>query len=331
MPILKTQQSRPYLKIARGGHLETIAPYLFRTVRNVEYTRSRVTTIDGDFLDLDWLIQEKSPTDFPSQLIILSHGLEGSGQSSYMKGMAKVFHQAGFDILAWNMRSCSGELNKRERFYHAGDLEDFEFVLNCAQAQKNYEAIHLIGFSLGANLTAKYLGTKKNDILPKIKTSVLISNPVDLEVSDLELHKRTNRIYMETFLKTMKQKVWEKSQLMNLPMVDISMLNKCYTLRDFNDYFVAPLHGFKNIIEYYEYASCKDDLINIQIPTLMISAKNDPFLGKNCYPIRSAAKNKNLFLELTRTGGHLGFEIKVNKSKLYWSEIRALEFISENS
>src|SRR5690349_18377924 len=149
-------------------HLETIFPALLRRVDLKSYTRERITTPDNDFLDLDWLKQDSH------KLVILSHGLEGNSTRPYIKGMAKALFEEGYDILAWNFRGCSEEMNKQLRFYHSGATDDLDVVVKHA-AEKKYDEIFLVGFSLGGNLTLKYLGEQASS--SKIKKAVAISVP----------------------------------------------------------------------------------------------------------------------------------------------------------
>ena len=134
-------------------HLETIYPAIFRKVVLEPYQRERITTLDNDFIDLDWL-KHSSPN-----LVIISHGLEGNSQRAYVKGMAKVFYERGFDVMAWNYRGCSDEINKQLRFYHSGATDDLGFVVNHASSQ--YDNVFLLGFSLGGNLTLIFGGNWK--------------------------------------------------------------------------------------------------------------------------------------------------------------------------
>src|SRR5687767_2598438 len=128
-----------------SAHLETIYPALIRRVSLQPFTRERIDTPDSDFLDLDWLQQGSE------KLVIISHGLEGNSQRAYIKGMAKVFFSNGYDVLAWNFRGCSEEMNRQLRFYHSGATDDLNVVVNHAIDRKHYKNIYLIGFSLGGN------------------------------------------------------------------------------------------------------------------------------------------------------------------------------------
>lgn len=325
MPILqKSTYSAP--KFLPTGHLQTIYPYFFRKVPDLSYDRWRIETADGDFLDLDF---SSAQTPDSKKLIVLSHGLEGNSQSQYVKGMARHFNKLGYDALAWNMRSCSGEMNLKPYFYHSGQIEDLNAVIHSALEKKDYQEICLVGFSLGAGLTAMYLGTQGKNLLKQIKSSVLFSTPCCLRSSGEELSKKRHLFYAETFLSTMRKKVIEKDRTMGLPMLDLTDLHKVKTFRDFDDRVTAPLIGLASALDYYRHFSCKPYLTGIECPTLIINAKNDPFLGVECYPIREAFKNPALFLEMPQGGGHLGFSS--TNQQLYWSEFRAQKFIFEHA
>lgn len=325
MPILKNSSfTAPAL--LNNGHFQTIFPYFFRKVEELDFKRRRIATFDGDFLDVDFFA---SNGQSHQDLIILSHGLEGHGQTSYMRGMAKYFNQRGVDVVSWSMRSCSGEMNRKPIFYHAGMIEDLESVIEYSKTLGTHKNIYLIGFSLGASLTAMYLGKKGNDIDSRVKSSVVFSAPCCLKSSGEELSKPMHRFYAETFLSTMRKKVLEKDKLMGLPMLDLKDIKKVKTFQDFDDRVTSKLLGLKDANEYYRLHSCKQHLTNIKVPTLIINAKNDPFLGKECYPIREAYKNDQVFLEMPKTGGHMGFTDFRDKS--YWSEKRAERFLFEQN
>lgn len=324
MPIIETPSYAPPI-LFKNGHLQTLVPYLFRRVTDLKYKRERVETSDDDFIDIDYTPSQNSDD---KSVVILSHGLEGSSQTPYMRGMAKYFTQIGCDAVAWNMRSCSGEMNRLPIFYHSGLTQDLELAIEFALSKKDYKNIYLVGFSLGAGLTAMYLGQKGSSLNPKIKRATLFSTPCCLRSSGEELASPAHRIYSENLLSTMRKKVFEKERLMGLPMLDLSDLHKVRTFRDFDDRVTAKLLGHKDALEYYEQNSCLPYLKDIEIPTLIINAKNDPFLGKKCYPIREAYKNDSLFLEMPDSGGHLGF-FHLKKGP-YWSEQRAAKFLMDD-
>ncbi len=298
-------------------HLETIYPALLRKVNLRAYERERITTPDNDFLDLDWLRQGSS------QLVIISHGLEGNTSRAYIRGMAKAFFQSGFDVLTWNYRGCSNEVNRTLRFYHSGATDDLDWVVQHA-GNKLYKEISLIGFSLGGNLTLKYLGEKGNQLQEIIKKAVVFSVPMNLHTSCIKISSPSNWIYSNRFLRSLKKKVIQKSKVHS--ELDIRGIESIKTLLEFDDKFTAPIHGFENAIDYYTRNSSVHFLKKIEIPTLLVNAKNDPFLSVECYPEKDAIQNRNLKIKYPNFGGHVGFTL-FSENGLYWSELEALNFI----
>ena len=179
MPIIDhSNYKRPFYLF--NQHLETIIPSMFRKIKGVEYQRERIDLEDGDFLDLDWV------KDGHGRLVIISHGLEGSSNRHYVKGMAKLFNRNEWDVLAWNCRTCSGEMNRTARFYHHGATDDFKSVVDHAVSLNKYQTIVLIGISMGGSLTLKYLG--ENEVFPEaLLCATVFSVPCNLKSSVLAL------------------------------------------------------------------------------------------------------------------------------------------------
>ena len=328
MPILEHSTYQPPSWWVSSGHLQTIIPALFRKVVSSPYTRERITTPDGDFLDCDWLYAASSR---PSQkLVIISHGLESNSHRPNVLGMARAVSLCGYDALAWNFRGCSGEPNKLPRAYHSGATEDLHTVLDHVAAK--YDEIYLIGFSLGGNLTLKYLGEQSEALSPKVKKAVVFSVPCDLAASSKQLSRVSNRLYERRFLNSLRQKIEQKATLFPNQISLAPYLKKqIKTLRDFDNYYTAPLHGFQNAEDYYAKCSAKQFISRITIPTLMVNAKNDVFLAPSCYPFDEAKSSDVFFLETSESGGHLGFITKKTPHGLYWSEMRALGFIESQA
>jgi predicted alpha/beta-fold hydrolase len=296
-------------------HLETIYPALLRRVNGITYERERINTPDNDFIDLDWLRQGAK------KLVVISHGLEGNTQRAYMMGMAKIFFHHQHDVLTWNYRGCSEELNNQLRFYHSGATDDLELVVQHAM-KHHYESVFLIGFSLGGNLTLKYLGEKGIHLPGAIKKAMAISVPLNLYTSCLKISEPANWIYTQRFLKSLKAKVVAKSK--KWPQLDTKRLTKIHTLIEFDDYYTAPLHGFSGALDYYDRCSAIRFIEQIKIPTLIVNARNDPFLSNDCYPTHLKG-HAYLQTEFPARGGHVGFAL-LNQNGLYWSELRALQF-----
>ena len=317
MPIVESTYKPPFW--AKKSFVSTVFSGLARTVIGVEQTRERITLNDGDFLDLDWsYASEKS-----YKAIILLHGLEGNAQRPYMTGTAKLFNDNGIDAIGVNFRGCSGEPNLLYRSYHSGATEDLDAVVNHVLSKYCYDEIYIKGISLGANMALKYVG--EGNILPKeIKAVIAVSTPCDLKGSCDQLLSFKNKHYAIRFLAHLKDKL--KPKLEQFPQ-DISATdyNAIKTLIDFDHVYTSKAHGFKDAYDYYEKASCLQFLPNIKVPSLIINALNDSFLSPECYPVNEAKQNSNLFLEMPKYGGHVGF---IDKRNVYYNERRALEFVN---
>ena len=187
-----------------NGHLLSIYPSLIRKGDAAIYKRERIRTDDDDFLDLDWSQQGNR------RLAIISHGLEGDSYRPYVLGMVRAVNKAGWDALAWNFRSCSGEMNRQLRFYHSGSTDDLDRVVRHASGQYSYDKIALIGFSMGGNLTLVYLGEKGSGLDGMIEKAVVFSVPCDLKSSACELSKFRNILYMKRFLNLLHKKIRAK-------------------------------------------------------------------------------------------------------------------------
>jgi predicted alpha/beta-fold hydrolase len=302
-----------------NGHLQTILPALMRKVEGINYERERFTLSDGDFVDLDWIDKGSK------NLVFLSHGLEGNSERHYMKGMAKKFKEQNWDIVAWNCRSCSGEMNLKPRLYNHGEIGDIAEVIEHIIAAKSYEKIVLIGFSMGGNIIMKYLGVHGAAIPSQLYKAIAFSSPTDLKGSADLLNFPKAKFYKNRFLKMLKAKMEVKAE--QYPhLIDMKNFNKIQRWQDFDDYFTAPLNGYKDAEHFYYEGSAQNFMKGICIPTLLVNAKNDPILSRNCYPAEICEKHKYIYLETPQRGGHVGFS-RWGKS-FAWSEYRALEFVN---
>ena len=319
MPIIAKSSYVPPIGFS-NAHIQTIFPTLFRKVKGVSYRRERITTPDDDFLDLDWA------SIGARKVAIVSHGLEGNSERCYILGVVKALNRSGWDGLAWNMRGCSGEPNKTIKSYHSGASEDLAVVVEHVIGGGKYDAVGLVGFSLGGNVTLKYLGERGSQTNKAITGAVTCSVPCDLASGAEEMAKPSNKIYMKRFTRMLHEKIKAKMRLMPERISDEGY-NRIQTFRQFDDRYTAPLHGFRDADDYYNRASSKPFIHKITIPTLLVNAKNDPFLPQPCYPLREAEANPNFFLEMPKSGGHVGF-IAFNKRKEYWFESRVVEFLS---
>ncbi len=309
--------------LMQNGHVQTVFPTLFRKIKGVAYTRERIATPDDDFLDLDWSRHGHR------RLVIVSHGLEGDSERAYVKGMVRALNLFGWDCLAWNFRGCSGHINHRLKFYHSGSFDDLATVIEHAAATGRYDQITLVGFSIGGNITLLYLGKNREKVHPLVSGAAALSVPCDLAAGAEALTRPANRVYMQRFLKLLHQKIKSKIEIMP-DRIDDKGYADLKTFTDFDNRYTAPLNGFKDAQDYWQQCSSKPWIKDIKIPTLMISAVNDPFLTPACFPEAEATANRHVHLETPESGGHVGF-IQFNHNGLYWSEQRIGEFFDRYS
>ncbi len=319
MPILKSSYAKPSFPYS-NGHTQTIFPSMFRKIEKPVYERERLELKDGDFVDLDWFRKESD------QLIILTHGLEGSSERHYVKETAKLFHEKGWEALAWNCRSCSGEMNRKLRMYNHGDIADITEVIDYATAKKQYQTIVLAGYSMGGNIGMKYLGVNGKNTPENIKVSINFSAPTDLLSSVKLLDESKSWFYSKRF----RHKIWTKIQIKakQFPgVVNLENYKKVKRWEDFDNYFTAPVNGFESAQAFYRFASAKFFMTDISIPTLLVNAKNDPILTPDCNPTELAKNNPNFYLEMPEHGGHVGFT--ATKGTYSYMALRGWEFVKE--
>jgi uncharacterized protein len=241
-----------------------------------------------------------------------------------------AFNQIGYDALAWNYRGCSGEINKTTLFYHSGATDDLDLVIHHAIRKAQYKKIVLVGFSLGGNITLKYLGEQGMNLHSAVQKAITFSVPLDLYGSSLQIEKPVNYVYKTRFLKSLKNKIYTKAALMP-GKFETNPLNKIRSIFAFDDQYTASLHGFKGAMDYYTKCSAIHFISDIRIPTLIVNAKNDSFLSKSCYPGKDQLDNRYIYIESPIYGGHCGFKPRIpHPDGSYWSERRAIEFTNDN-
>lgn len=301
----------------RNGHLQSIWPSLFRRVRVAPPEQARLATDDGDELLLDWYRQGSD------RVAVISHGLEGHSRRPYVLGLTRALLEEGWDVLAWNFRSCGGEMNHLPRFYHSGATGDLDAVVRHALGQ-GYRQLGMAGFSMGGNLSLLYLGQQGERVDARIAGAVTFSVPCDLAGSADVLAAPGQAIYMRRFLKDLRPKMEEKAR--RFPeLIDVTGYHRIRTFHEFDDRYTAPLHGFQNARDYWHQCSALFRLQDIRVPALMINAADDPFLSAACFPQTRAATGSHLRVEVPRWGGHVGF-VEQGRSGIYWSERRAVSF-----
>ena len=298
------------------GHWQTIWAALSPPPA-VRFERQRWETPDGDFIDVDFAGERSA-----SRLLVLFHGLEGCSDSHYARAFAAHALSSGWRLAMPHWRGCSGEPNRKPRAYHSGDSEEVDWIL-----KKFSPPVHAVGISLGGNALLKWLGERGDEARSIVRRAAAVSAPIDLSAAGRALDRGINReIYTRHFLSTLKPKSLAK--LAVFPgLYDRAKLRAARTFREFDDTVTAPLHGYRDADDYWRRASSGPWLERVRVPTLLLNARNDPFLPE--HELLAAARNaaRSLVLEFPRTGGHAGFLAGPFPGRHDWLPRRLLEFL----
>ena len=308
-----------------GGHLQTLWGKLFRRQLPAPTTLERWDTPDGDFVEVHRLA---GPEGGPR--LILLHGLEGTVRSHYAQGLLGEASRRRWAADLLIFRSCGPEMNRTRRFYHSGETSDLAFVVNRIVKQFPAASIGLAGVSLGGNVLLKFLGERGADLPGQLAAAAAISVPFDLGRSSKRVNRGFSRVYQRFFLKSLTRKVREKA--VRFPdLAAPERISSLRTLEDFDDAITAPLHGYRDAIDYYTRASSLPSLAAIRLNTLLLSAIDDPMLPPEVLDeVREAArKNPALHIEFVSRGGHAGFVTgSVPWRPFYYAEYRVGEFFA---
>ncbi|MET0218026.1 MAG: hydrolase [Burkholderiales bacterium] len=306
-----------------GPHLQTIYAALLPRPA-LPYRRERWDTPDGDFVDLDWIDGHAS-----APLVVLFHGLEGGARSHYAVALMHAVRERGWNGVVVHFRGCGGEENRLPRAYHSGDTHEAAWVLPCLKARFSHGPLLVCGVSLGGNLLLKWLGENGGAARALIAGAAAVSAPLDLMASGDALQRGFNRLYTRHFLKSLKPKTLAK--LIRFPQLfDRERLVRARTMRQFDDAFTAPVHGFRNTDDYWSRASSKPWLARIEVPTLVLNARNDPFLPESALP-KSDDVSPHVVLEFPEEGGHAGFVSGPFPGNIEWLPRRLLSFFGETA
>jgi uncharacterized protein len=307
-----------------GPHLQTLAGKFLRPRMQLDLTRERWTTPDGDFLDLDFTPETVGPRE-PGPLVLILHGLEGSTRRPYVRLAMRELASRGIRAVGLNFRSCSGEPNRAPTFYHSGDTGDVAWVLEELAQRFPGRPLGAVGFSLGGNVLLKLLAEDPGPL----QAAVAISPPFDLAEGTRQLERtRMGRLYARRFLRSLLEKVETKSRLLST-RVDLAKLRKVRSLREFDDAATAPLHGFTDAWDYYRQSSCGPLLPEIRTPTLVLHARDDPFLPEPAIPAAALNGNPWLRSSLPQHGGHVGFIERDGPGAIrFWSESEAARYLA---
>lgn len=289
-----------------GAHLQTIYPALLLRPRLPPLRRDIWTTPDNDVLAVDWL---DAPAAAP--LLIHFHGLEGSSRSHYARALLAHLHQRGWAGAVVHFRTCGGMDNRQPRAYHAGDSREIDWILRRMQELHPQRVRFAYGVSLGGNALLKWLGEQGAAAGTLLRAAAAASVPVDMHATGTHLDRGLNRwFYTRHFLKTLKRKA------LRLPRPS-SPSEPIHTLRQFDHLYTAPLHGFRDVDDYWRRTSCRPWLRHIQIPTLLLQARNDPFVPPATQPL-AADLSPQVDLQMLAGGGHAGFVSGPFPGRLDW-------------
>ena len=307
----------------RGGHAQTIYPALFLRGGTPRYRRERWDTPDGDFIDLDFL--DAGAAGAPR--VVLFHGLEGSSSSHYAVALMRALARAQWNGMVVHFRSCSGEINRLPRAYHSGDAPEIGWIL--ARLARAAGPLYAAGVSLGGNALLKWLGETGAEAGAHLRAAAAVSAPLDLMAAGAALGQGLNLIYTRMFLATLRRKSLDK--LARFPgLFERERVLRARNLREFDDVVTAPLHGFRDTDDYWTRASSKPHLAGVGLPTLVLNAKNDPFLPARHLP-RPPEVSALVLLEQPDEGGHVGFPSGTFPGNLDWLPQRLLAFFNEHA
>lgn len=316
---------RPF-RVARwlkNRHAQTIGGRYLRPTKGVLLQRERLSTPDGDFVDLDFSLAgqpEWDATDKSKPIVLLLHGLEGSSKSGYAYQVYQRLESYGIRCVGFNFRSCSGELNRLPRLYHSGDTGDVALVIDVLRERYPNARIGAIGVSLGGNVLLKYMGERGSDA--PLEGVVTVSVPYDLSACANSIHHGPSRIYGGHLLRKLKAKVRSKKRQLS-DVCDVKAGLAARSIRAFDQHVTAPVFGFDDAEDYYQQCSSQRYIGGIRKPTLILTALDDPFLPADSIPYDLIRKTKHVDAVFCDHGGHVGFVEGTPREPTFWSEREA--------
>jgi uncharacterized protein len=319
-------------------HVQTIVPSLFARRPAVSFRRERWDTPDGDFIDLDWVLHGSpglgsgiaATPRLPAEdapLFVLFHGLEGSSASHYAASLMSAAHRYGWHGVVPHFRSCSGSLNRLPRFYHLADSAEVDWVLRRLRAAHRGPIV-AAGVSLGGNVLLRWLGERRDEATPVISAAAAISTPIDVHAGGRALSQGFGLVYTRSFLKTLKRKATQK--LEQFPgLFDRDAMLASRTMYEFDNVVTAPLHGFRDTDDYWSSATTRPLLPHIEVPTLVLNARNDPFLPAEALPSRHEV-SAAVELDQPEHGGHAGFMTGPFPGRIDWLSQRVFGYLERH-
>ena len=308
----------------RGGHAQTIWPTFMR-VPDVTHSRERVETGDGDFWHFDWLA---APADTDAPLVVLFHGLEGSATSPYARALFAHLAAVRWRGVVPHFRGCGGEPNRLPRAYHSGDHAEAAAMLAAIRARVDAKTpLYVAGVSLGGSVLLNWLGRQGREATSIVRAAAAVSAPLDLSAAGYAIGIGANKVYTRYFLHTLRPKALEMAA--RFPgLLDATRVRRIRTMWEFDDAVTAPLHGFAGVDDYWTRGSSKPWLAGIVVPTLVLNARNDPFIPASSLA-QQADVSAAVTLEQPSDGGHAGFVVGRAPGRIDWLPRRLLRFFAD--
>ena len=312
----------------RGGHRMTLATWARpRRFAHLPPSERRFFSVGrGTYVlaDCNW-----QPRRDETPVLMALHGLEGSSASHYMKGLADKAWQRGFSVVRLNQRNCGGTDHLTRGLYHSGLTADARAVIEELIARDRVPAIALAGYSLGGNQALKLAGEYGAAAPRELACVAAVSPPVDLTRAIVLLERRINGVYQNNFLRNLKRRIRRKRAIFP-DVFSTRGLRSIHTVRAFDDAYTAPHNGFAGAEDYYARAGAIHVMPAIVVPTLIVSAKDDPFIPVEPFYDARVTGNPNITVEISEYGGHCGFLAKrCAEHDGYWAEWRVVEFARE--
>jgi uncharacterized protein len=303
-------------------HAQTIYPALIKRP-SATLRRQRVDTRDGDFVDFDWL-DAPAAKGADTPLVVLFHGLEGGASSHYARALMQYLQSFGWRGVVPHFRGCSGEANRLPRAYHSGDYAEVDWMLSTIRSEAPSAPLYAVGVSLGGSALLNWLGREEQRAATTVAAAAAVSTPLDLTAAGIAIGQGLNRIYARHFLHTLKPKALTMAR--RFPgVLDDATIRRVDSMYTFDDAVTAPLHGFASVEDYWRRASSKPWLRTVAVPTLVLNARNDPFVPGTSLP-GPREVGRAVLLEQPETGGHAGFLASPFPGRLSWLPARLVSF-----
>lgn len=313
-------------------HVQTLVANVLRHKNRITFRRERLDTPDSDFIDLDFADVDSHSwgqlgEDAP--IVLALHGLEGNARRGYMCELYRQLAGRGIRPVGMNFRSCSGEINRRARFYNAGSTDDVAVALDWLETRWPSVPKGLVGFSLGANQTLKFVGERGEKLSQALRGVAAVSPPFQMDVGIDALNRFPGTLYGRHFLRSLHAKAIAKKELLK-NKIDLEQVLATRTIQEFDEVATAALHGYTGALDYYQQCSSARFLPHIQRPTLLLRALDDPMIASADIPHATIAANSCLNLVLTEHGGHVGFvEGNPLNGVRFWAERQAARFLAQ--